>query len=78
MTKPVLSIQNLVVDAELPDEKRRLIDGVSLELNKGEILGLVGESGSGKSLLCRSIVRLLPSSVIKINGGSVMLEHFTF
>ncbi|MFC4625818.1 dipeptide ABC transporter ATP-binding protein [Daeguia caeni] len=73
MTKPVLSIQNLVVDAELPDEKRRLIDGVSLELNKGEILGLVGESGSGKSLLCRSIVRLLPSSVIKINGGSVML-----
>jgi len=74
MTKPVLSIRNLEVEAELPDENRRLIDSVSFDLNKGEILGLVGESGSGKSLLCRSIVRLLPSSVLKITGGSVVLD----
>lgn len=74
MIKPVLSIQNLEVEAELPNERRRLIDRVSLDLNKGEILGLVGESGSGKSLLCRSIVRLLPSSILKITAGSVMLD----
>lgn len=74
MTKPVLSIQKLKVEAELPHENRLLIDSVSFDLNKGEILGLVGESGSGKSLLCRSIVRLLPSSVLKITGGSVMLD----
>ncbi|WP_408913865.1 dipeptide ABC transporter ATP-binding protein [Brucella pseudogrignonensis] len=74
MIKPVLSIQNLEVEAELPNERRRLIDRVSLDLNKGEILGLVGESGSGKSLLCRSIVRLLPSSILKITSGSVMLD----
>lgn len=74
MNKPVLSIHNLEVEAELPNERRRLIDRVSLELNKGEILGLVGESGSGKSLLCRSIVRLLPSAVLKITGGSVTLD----
>lgn len=74
MIKPVLSIQNLEVEADLPDERRRLIDRVSLDLNKGEILGLVGESGSGKSLLCRSIVRLLPSAVLRISGGSVMLD----
>ncbi|MBD7989165.1 ABC transporter ATP-binding protein [Ochrobactrum sp. Sa2BUA5] len=73
MTKSVLSIRNLQVDAYLPDETRRLIDDVSLTLNQGEILGLVGESGSGKSLLCRSIVRLLPSSILKITAGSVML-----
>jgi peptide/nickel transport system ATP-binding protein len=74
MTKSVLSIRNLQVDAYLPDETRRLIDDVSLTLNQGEILGLVGESGSGKSLLCRSIVRLLPSSILKITTGSVMLD----
>ena len=74
MMKPVLSIRNLQVDAYLPDETRRLIDDVSLTLNQGEILGLVGESGSGKSLLCRSIVRLLPSSILKTTAGSVMLK----
>ena len=74
MIKPVLSIQNLEVQAALPQERRRLIDRVSLDLNKGEILGLVGESGSGKSLLCRSIVRLLPSSILEITGGSIMLD----
>ncbi|WP_421566127.1 dipeptide ABC transporter ATP-binding protein [Ochrobactrum sp. EDr1-4] len=74
MTKPVLSIQNLEVEAQLPDENRRLIDHVSFDLNEGEILGLVGESGSGKSLLCRSIVRLLPSSILKISAGSVILD----
>jgi len=48
MTKPALSIHKLEVEAELPHENRRLIDSVSFDLNKGEILGLVGESGSGK------------------------------
>lgn len=74
MNKPVLSIRDLEVEAALPHERRRLIDRVSLDLNKGEILGLVGESGSGKSLLCRSIVGLLPSSILEITGGSVMLD----
>ncbi|TIW24661.1 MAG: ATP-binding cassette domain-containing protein, partial [Mesorhizobium sp.] len=40
----------------------------------GEVLGLVGESGSGKSLLCRSLVRLLPSSRLRISGGSITLS----
>ncbi|MGY5775127.1 dipeptide ABC transporter ATP-binding protein [Rhizobium sp. LEGMi135b] len=74
MSEPVLSVRDLVVKARLDGGARTLIDGVSLDLGKGEILGLVGESGSGKSLLCRSLVRLLPSSLLNIDSGSIRLE----
>ncbi|MFT4180946.1 MAG: ABC transporter ATP-binding protein [Rhizobium sp.] len=74
MSASVLSVRDLTVKAHLDAGERTLIDAVSLDLAKGEILGLVGESGSGKSLLCRSLIRLLPSSLLKIESGSILLE----
>jgi peptide/nickel transport system ATP-binding protein len=74
MSASVLSVRDLTVKVHLDGGMRTLIDHVSLDLAKGEILGLVGESGSGKSLFCRSLVRLLPSSLIKIESGTVLLE----
>jgi peptide/nickel transport system ATP-binding protein len=47
---------------------------VSLRIPKGKTLGIVGESGSGKSVLCRSILRLLPSPPGFITGGEVWFE----
>ena len=73
MSGPILSIRDLTVEARLDGEVRTLIDAVSLDLNRGEILGLVGESGSGKSMICRALVQLLPSRAISITGGSVTL-----
>ncbi len=47
----------------------RAVDGVNLEIEKGEILGLVGESGCGKSTLSRTLMQLIPPT-----SGSVILD----
>ncbi|NNK49127.1 MAG: ATP-binding cassette domain-containing protein, partial [Gemmatimonadetes bacterium] len=38
------------------------VDGIDLEIEKGEILGLVGESGCGKSTLSRTVMQLIPAT----------------
>ena len=52
----------------------RAVDGVDLDIDAGEILGLVGESGSGKSNVCLSILNLVPRPAGRIVSGEVLLE----
>lgn len=61
-------------------ETVKAVDGVNLEIEKGEILGLVGESGCGKSTLSRMIMQLLPPTAgsIVLNGENLSeLDHRT-
>lgn len=51
----LLDIRNLNIEIKTPNGRIKIVDGVNLTLNAGEILGLVGESGSGKSLIAKVI-----------------------
>ena len=60
---------------EFPSRRGTLVavDGVSLSLEKGEILGVVGESGAGKSTIGNAVIGLLEAPG-RLAGGEVLLE----
>jgi peptide/nickel transport system ATP-binding protein len=73
MSVPVLSVRNLQVEFATRHHTLRAIDGVSLEIAKGEVLGVVGESGAGKSVTGLAVIGLIdpPGS---ISGGEIYLS----
>ena len=68
---PLIMIENLRTwfTPTAGAEPVKAVDDVSLEIHRGEVLGLVGESGSGKSTLGRSILRLVP-----VTGGQISFD----
>lgn len=65
----LLSIKNLSVETAY--DSRTLVNNISLDIEKGEAIGVVGESGSGKTLSALSILGLLPRGV-HISSGSIV------
>jgi peptide/nickel transport system ATP-binding protein len=72
-TTSVLDVRDLNVDYVTERGRVRAVDNVSLEVAKGEFLGIVGESGCGKSTLLFAIARLL-SPPAQISSGSVFFK----
>ncbi len=64
----VLEVKDLRIYYELPQGVVRAVDGVSFNVNKGEILGIAGESGSGKSTLALAIAGLLRPPARVVSG----------
>ncbi len=61
--RPATTLRVQQLDVSVGGTDRRAVQGVSLEIGRGEAVGLVGESGSGKTLTCRSVLGLLPPHV---------------
>jgi len=72
--KPLLYVQNLQTHFFTSSGTVKAVNGVSISLYKGELLGVVGESGCGKSVTMRSIMRLIPSPPGKIVSGTVTFQ----
>jgi peptide/nickel transport system ATP-binding protein len=71
--EPLLEVRGLATSFETPRGTAKVLDGLDLQIGRGEILGLVGESGSGKTVTAYSIARLVrpPGRVV---GGHVLFE----
>ena len=67
----VVTIDDLEVWFEMERGRSVVVDGVDLELNRGEILGIVGESGSGKSMLASAML----DSVVEPGRTSGSIRH---
>jgi len=64
----LLEIRDLVTVFDTVRGRIKAVDGVSLQINSGETLGIVGESGCGKTMLALSVMRLVPANGKIING----------
>jgi oligopeptide/dipeptide ABC transporter ATP-binding protein len=74
MKEKLIEVKGLKIDFTIEGVPRRIIDDISFELYRGEVLGVVGESGSGKSVTAKSILRLIRNPPGKIVGGEILLD----
>ena len=71
---PLLSVTDLAVHFETEEGRVRAVDGMSLTIGRGEMVGLVGESGCGKTAACLAILGLLPQPAGRVAKGTVAFD----
>ncbi|MGW0665239.1 ABC transporter ATP-binding protein [Streptodolium elevatio] len=71
---PLLRLHEYAVHLHSPRGTVKAVDDVGFSVARGRTLAIVGESGSGKSVLCRSLLGLLPDTAIAHRGGSAYFD----
>ena len=71
----MLSIRDLKTHFRTPQGIARAVDGISLDIGPGEVVGVVGESGCGKSVMALSILGLLPRPPAFFAGGEIFFKN---
>ena len=71
MSNKLLNIKNLTIQYVTEDEVVSAVNGLDIELNEGETIGLVGETGAGKTTSALGIMGLVPNPPGKIVSGSI-------
>jgi len=74
MSDPVVSIQGLSIDYVVGAGRFRAVSDVSLDVERGHVVGIVGETGCGKSTLAQAIPRLLPEPPATIGAGKIFFQ----
>ncbi len=69
----LLEVESLSVSFYRPEGEQQALKDVSFSLHKGEILAVMGKTGCGKSVLCKSILKLLPD-VARIRTGRIFFH----
>ncbi len=70
----LLAVEDLSLGFSTEAGFAAVLDGVSLAIARGQVLGLVGESGCGKTTLARAILGVLPPHSTRITAGRILLR----
>ena len=70
----LLDVADLEVEFHTGNGVVRAVDGISLQLRRGEFLAVVGESGCGKSVTALSLMRLLPRKTAKVKASHILFD----
>ncbi|MBQ8831088.1 MAG: ABC transporter ATP-binding protein [Oscillospiraceae bacterium] len=74
MSENILEIRDLVVEYHTDEAVIHAVNGISLNVKKGETIGLVGETGAGKTTIARSILRILQTPPAKLCSGEIIFK----
>lgn len=75
MSAPLLEVEDLVIEFDTREGRRRVVDHVSFAVGEGEVLGILGESGSGKTMSTLAVLGLVQghpgvmSGAIRVRDG---------
>ncbi len=74
MNEIILEVRQLVTEIHQRRGWLRVVDDVSFNVRRGEIVGLVGESGCGKSMTAFSLMQLFPTPAARVTSGQIQFE----